>query len=209
MSPVKRHWIELAAAILTGLGHLVVVEGLGIRFGYMAAAIAGWTAYIVWRLIQSPALAREWRLLGGNLKAHAGLFGFCAVAGAALLGLGRWLNGPLPWKTIAILLAAYPLWGILQQFMLQTFVSRTLARILPLPAAILLASIGFGLVHAPDWPLAGLCALAGLAWVTLYHRGANVLALGVCHGWLGTLAYVALLGRDPIRDYLGPILGSA
>lgn len=200
-----RHWLEFAAAVLTGIAHLVFAEWLGHRGPYLIAAIGGWTAYIVWRLVKEPSLVKEWRIWRGTGAATRWLAAFGLVGAGALLSAGMWLHDALPWKTIGLLALAYPIWGLIQQFLLHTFVTRPLSRSASAVATVLVTSLMFGAVHAPDWPLAGMCLVAGVAWTIFYLRGASVVALGLCHGILGTLAYVAVLGRDPVAEYLMPL----
>ena len=57
------------------------------------------------------------------------------------------------------------------------------------------AVLGYDLGNAP---LTGLTFVGGLVWSALFVRHPNVLALGISHGILATLAYPLLLGTNPL-----------
>ena len=63
---------------------------------------------------------------------------------------------------------------------------------------VLITALLFGAVHLPDVPLALLCTLAGAFWTVCFLRVPNLLPLALAHGWIGTLTYAWLLGRDPL-----------
>jgi uncharacterized protein len=92
----------------------------------------------------------------------------------------------------------YPVWSFIQQFVLQALVASNLERLgLARAAVVPIAAALFGLAHLPDWPLAALCAVVGLAWTALYLRWRQLPLLALTHAWLGALAYYWVLQRDP------------
>ena len=105
------------------------------------------------------------------------------------------------------LLALYPVWGLVQQFLIQALVVGNLHDGVPaLRSAWKLAPIGAALFSAAHWPDLTLMAatfLLGLAFTPLYLRVRNLWPLGVYHGWLGVLAYYWVLGRDPWTELFG------
>jgi len=64
------------------------------------------------------------------------------------------------------------------------------------------AAVLFGLIHAPDWILAGLCTVAGAVWTLLFLRTPNLVPLALSHGWLGALVYYWVLECDPLSELL-------
>ena len=69
-------------------------------------------------------------------------------------------------------------------------------------AIVPVASLLFGAAHLPDWPLAALCAAAGVAWTAIYLRRRHLPLRALSHARLGTLAYYWVLGRDPWGEML-------
>ena len=51
--------------------------------------------------------------------------------------------------------------------------------------------------------LMGATAALALLFTPIYLRQKHVIPLGLCHGWLGVLAYYWLLGRDPWVELFG------
>jgi uncharacterized protein len=106
----------------------------------------------------------------------------------------------LHWHMLPLALL-YPIWGIVQQFMIQGLVVANLAGAVRSRAAItLIAAMLFGLVHFPDLELSAATFLLGLAFSAIYLRWQNLWPLGLYHGWLGVLMYFLVLGKDPWVD---------
>jgi membrane protease YdiL (CAAX protease family) len=185
--------------LATGGLFLVFENVLHLKLPFLAAAAIGWTVYLVRRLLRDRRLAAEWGLRVDNLPSAAPpILGFFGVGVAGLfawhLGAG---GGGLP-RGAWILFLLYPIWAFLQQFVLQAIVASNLERLgLARAAVVPIAAALFGLAHAPDWPLAAICAAAGLAWTWIYLRRRHLPLLALTHAWLGALAYSWVLRRDP------------
>jgi membrane protease YdiL (CAAX protease family) len=89
-------------------------------------------------------------------------------------------------------------WSFLQQFVLQALIASNLEKLGWARAAVVpVAALLFGVAHLPDWPLAALCAVAGVAWTAIYLRSRHLPLLALTHAWLGALAFYWVLQRDP------------
>lgn len=194
----RRDRFEVAAALSTGLGHLATAA-LGLSVVFVPLALVGWAAYLGRRLRHEEA--REAMGLGRSGLAGAsramGALGGLALVGMALWG---WRQGRLVWTPSWIpLLALYPVWGVVQQTLVQGLVVRHLADRWPERGGLLVVAgaVLFGLVHVPSWDLAALTFAFGLAATPVYLRWRSVWPLGLAHGWLGAAAYLWVLGRDP------------
>ncbi len=194
---------ELAMLALLGAANVVSeLVGAG-KAAVVAVGTAAWLAWVVVRLKREPGLLRRLGFRADNLgpaavAVLAVTVPSAAVIAAVALALG---NFPPP-ETILAVLAVYPVWGIVQQLLLDAVLDRHLRALLPDPVALLAAAALFAASHAPDLPLVGLTFVAGLAWVWIYRRRPNLWALGVGHGVLGTLVYYGILGRDPLAFLL-------
>src|SRR5262249_19674259 len=102
-----------------------------------------------------------------------------------------------------ILALLYPVWGLVQQLLVQAMVVRNLTPVLSLPLVVAIAAVLFGLVHLPDMELALATALLGGIFTLIFTRWRNVWALGICHGLLGVFFYFWVLGRDPWLEIMG------
>lgn len=126
------------------------------------------------------------------------------IGGAVLIVIG-YLNGSLHVKPgFRTRLVLLPLWGLIQQYILQAFIYRRLRFILVdehLPKneqtrrawlAVFLTATLFSLVHAPNLELMALALLGGLVWSWVYERARNLLALGLSHALISALVMLSL-----------------
>lgn len=203
----QRQRLEIGALLLTAAAHLACFTNAQLRPIYLVGAVGGWAAYGLWTATRHPDVVRDWGFTRANLLAcarpTAALVGFAAVV-MALIGAAQGQLDPV-W-TLPVTLLLYPLWGLVQQWLVQGVLVRAMA-CLPgrasHPVAItLVAATAFGLVH---WPYPALMVATvglGLVATPLYLRHRNLWPLGVAHGWLGALLYHWVLGRNPLLEML-------
>lgn len=202
------NWYEVGAVLVTAGAHLVCTHLLDQAAVFVFAASALWLGYAVARTRREPGVLTRWGFTRRNLGpalADTSVFAGGAFLGiAALAGMGGTLR--LPWSLLPLMLL-YPLWGLVQQFLVQALVAANLARLpgaagspwtVTPPCALL-----FGLVHLPQLDLALATGVLGLVFTPIYLRYRNLWPLGLCHGWLGALTYVWILERDPWREMFG------
>jgi len=200
----RRRAAELALVIGCGVGNLAFENVLHAKTAFTIAAAAVWTGYVAWRWREDPGVLRAWGLRLDNLAAAAKVA--LAITLPALIvcvgyayAVGNFPPPPGFW----IILLVYPIWGVAQQFLLNSVLTRDLDAVLPAWAATLLAAALFSLSHAPDLPVMALTLPAGAVWVLVYRRWPNLWALGIAHGVIGTVVFYGVLGRDPTALLLG------
>jgi hypothetical protein len=201
----RRALWEIAAVILTGATFLVFENLLKLKLPFLIGCTLLWTSYLIWRITRDRAVLLDWGLRRDTLKPATAWCLSLFVLVAAGLAAYRWWAG---WRslpvTALIVLALYPAWGFIQQFVVQALIAGNLRRLGVSPAVIVpVAAALFGLAHWPDWQLVGLCAAVGLAWTTIFLRAPNLLPLAFTHAWLGTLTYYWVIGRDPWLEMFG------
>ena len=112
----------------------------------------------------------------------------------------------LNWNVVPILLL-YPIWGILQQFIVLGIFGRNLKDLkggkLSFFWVVLLTSIMFSIVHFPFPILVIGTFFLALVYTTLYLKGRNLLVLGIYHGWLAAFFFYCILERDPWVEAFG------
>jgi hypothetical protein len=200
----RRAWGEIGAVLLTGALFLVFENILHLKLQFLIPCIAAWTLYLGVRMAKDRTAAAEWGLRVDNLKSAAPpILGVFAVGVAALFALRLAIGGrPVP-RDAWVLFLLYPVWSLIQQFVLQALLAANLERLGVARAVIVpVAALLFGAAHMPDWPLAALCASAGVAWTAIYLSRRHLPLLALSHAWLGTLAYYWVLGRDPWGEWL-------
>jgi len=210
------NWVEIAAISAIYLAALWILgprlaTGRVAAGAFWALAIAGF-AYALWL---SPRWHRDppaWRGWGGPAPdgGRPGAFraawpGYAAATlgmAVALLAVTAWLKpgsfADLRWKAIAVKLATYVFFGIVQGMYFFGFLMSRLRGALPAAdgpggaarhrSVVALATAGiFALYHAPNAPLMGVALPAGFAWAWLYYRRPNLLLHGISHAVVGTL----------------------
>ena len=123
-----------------------------------------------------------------------------AIAVGLLLLIG-WSNssirfdGNLPFKLVSL-----PLWGLLQQFILQSFIYRRIRMITRSRAlALICASALFALVHLPNPTLTVLTFIGAIVWSSVFERAPNIYPLAVSHA-LASLTVMSTLPTSMLRS---------
>jgi hypothetical protein len=194
----RRATLEIAAVALTAALHFVFYDVLPGRGIFIVATVAAWTTYLAVRIRHAPELKREYGLSRHALKQSMLAAAVVFVVGGAIclsvaLGRGQTLFAP----SMVILAFLYPLWGLLQQLLVQAMVVRNLAPRVARPLVVVIAGLLFGVVHLPHVLLAASTAILGSVFTVIFLRWPSVWALGLCHGWLGVLFYFWVLQRNP------------
>jgi len=192
---------EIAAVISTGAVYLVFENALNLKLPFLVVCVLGWGIY-AGRRLRDPQTRRDWGIRSDTLAPSAIACGiFYGVVAGAILAWRAWKGWIEIPPSTAIVFLVYPVWGLCQQFFVQSLVAGNLDRIgVPRLAIVPVAAILFGLAHWPDWELMGLCAGAGLAWTSIFLRFPNLIPIALTHAWLGTLTYLMVLERNPLRE---------
>ncbi len=197
--------LEIAAVLLTGAGKFIFMDGLGAKLPFIVGAILAWAAYVYYRHRRQPGILAYWGFRTDNFRtSFLGLLPLATVAVLVFAGVG-YATGKLvlSWHLLPVLLL-YPLWGVIQQFLVVGLVAGNLRdferRRLPPAAVTASTAILFAAVHWPARLLVASTFVLALVYVTLYLRRRNLWALGIYHGWLGGFFYFLVLGRDPWQE---------
>ncbi len=201
--------LEVAAVLAAGLGFLVLPKppaAVAPLAGFIVVTMAAAGAWLVWRVRREPALIARWGLdptvgRGPLLRVLLPL-GAVAVVGSAAVAVaaGRSLLVPYLWLSLLV----YPVWGLVQQWLVQALVVDNLRVLTGLSrgAACVLGGVGFGLLHVEHPLLVLATAGLGAVYVLLFQRWRNLWPLGVAHGWLGSVFYPWVLGRNPLAELI-------
>ena len=204
-----RQAAEIGAVVLTGVGQLVATSQDASAL-YIPAVIVGWGGYVGYRTATEPGFLRDAGFSGrnaGRAWRDATLVSLGALGGMAAVGAAR---GTLGTNGLLVpLLVAYPAWGLTQQFLVQSMLTRNLAAA-GLPPAVVtpISAVAFGSVHVPNWDLTATTTFVGAAFTHLYQRDENLWPLGVYHGALGAFVYVWVLDRKSWDEVLNGPSGS-
>lgn len=203
-------WGEVTAVVITGVLHLVC-KPLGFQGVYIVGAISFWIGFVLLTARERPAVLGEWGFRKDNVReaflASAAIF----VPVLLLMGLLARVRGTLAVSpSLAIMLLLYPAWGLVQQFLVQSLLITNLAKgpLRSHPSArMAFGGILFSFVHVGNLYLVLATAILGALFVWLFSKYGNLWPLGLFHGWLASLFYRWFLGRDPLTEIFGTILG--
>ncbi|WP_426663676.1 CPBP family glutamic-type intramembrane protease [Rhodanobacter aciditrophus] len=185
--PPQRRWLE-PAACLAGPLWLVIGLQLGLRLSVPGLLVfAGallFAAQAEWR--QRPG---GWRWLG-DWRAWSMPFALLPLALLLVANGGGHFRAPATGH-----LLTYPLWAILQQWLMLAVVLRRLEGTRLQPAlAVLLTALAFALMHTPNGTLMQLCLLAELWWAWCFRRSRALLPVAAAHAACALLVEAGLAG---------------
>lgn len=199
-------WIEFVAVAATGVLHLVF-QSLGAKGLFIGLASVSWMSYVMWRVRQDSSLWAKWGFHTKNLSSAFVWPTVVFVVGVVLMAWYAMAHGRDLWLAhIFVLLLLYPLWGILQQFLVQALGVANLMALFPKQGWMVAMPVGivlFSVIHFPNGLLMIATGLMAGLFIPCYLRDRNLWPLGLYHGWLGTFFYLWVLGRDPWMDIFG------
>ena len=202
----RRSFLEVSAVALTAALQFLFYDLLPGRGPFILATLIGWVTYIAVRIRRRPESLAEFGLSRNGLATSAATAAVILLVGAVVCWIVGSRRGSLNVSRNMLWTALlYPVWGILQQTLVQGVAVRNLARALPKPAVVVIAGLLFGAIHLPHVALAGATAVLGGVFTVVFLRTRNVWPLGVCHGWLGVLFYYWVLGRDPWLELVAQV----
>ncbi len=203
----RRAALELGAlAGLTGL-YLGLLPrrppGLDVALALVAVGLVAWQARAE---LAAPAAGgrgrdgRATRLLVGATMAVLVLF---ALYGAwvAFGARQRWADVlvRLGRPRFFLALALYVPWALVQQTLLQVYLLGRWRALLPAarPGGLaVLNGLAYGAVHLPEWDLALLTAIGGVAWSATYDRDRRLRPIACSHAALGAAFSYWVADRD-------------
>jgi membrane protease YdiL (CAAX protease family) len=203
-----RRKTEIVAVLMTATGKFIFMDWLQWKLPFILIAILGWSTYVLARQRKAPTIMKYWGFRLDNVRQILKIllpFGITAVVMFAVIGI--YLDTiNITWHIIPILLL-YPIWGIVQQFLVISMVAGNLKdlhqRKFPELVIIFVTALLFGVLHYPFfWLIVGTFVLA-LFYGYVYLKVRNVYVMGIFHGWLGALFFYTVVGRDPFVEVFG------
>ncbi len=206
---MRQRRLELAGVLVTAVIFVVLPKPPASVWpiaAFIVGCITAWSSYLALQVWRDPRLLDRWGLRAGNelqplLGVVAPLLAVSVAAGAVVAlirGKPLWAD----WLWLSLLL--YPLWGVVQQWLVQALVVDNVRALLgwSLPACMALGGLGFGIIHLEHPLLVAATGVLGAVYVALFQRYRNLWPLGVCHGWLGSLFYPWVLDRNPLAEII-------
>ena len=209
--PNKIRAFEIFAVVLTAIGKLVFMDFLKWRLLFITTAIIFWGGYVIYQSRKNPGITKYWGFRSDNfMKVVRTILPFGAASVAVFICIGFYQDTiNITWHIIPILIL-YPIWGIIQQFLLIALTAGNLYDFknskIPKSIIIVITAILFGLIHYPFvWLIVGTFIIA-IFYGVIYLKQRNIFALGIFHGWLGGLFFYTVENRDPFIETFGRLL---
>lgn len=207
----KTRVIEIIAVLLTGAGKFIFMDWLNWRAFYVVGACLFWIGFVVYRYRKDKNILEHWGFTKTNFKStFLFLLPFGLLSVAMFFGIGHYFGTIMLNKNIIPILLLYPIWGVIQQFIVVALVAGNLRDMENLNisdfAIVVLTSLVFAAVHFPFLTLVGGTFLLALVYTTIYLRKKNLFALGLYHGWLGAFYFYTIVGRDPWAEVFGVLM---
>ena len=201
LNPDKVKWFEISALVATGGLKFLLMDWLDLRAAYIAGICLFWLTYIYIKYRKDPSVIILWGIQKKNFKTtFLFLLPFATVFMAGI-GIYGYLSEAILWNWhILPIFMLYPVWGLIQQFMVAGLVSGNLKSIKNPQFSnyqiILLTSSLFSLVHYPDGFLMLFTFMMQWVFTTAFLRWKNIWPLGIYHGWIATFLLYYVLERD-------------
>ena len=201
----KIRLLEVLAVVLTGVGKFIFMDYLDWRLSFVLTAIMFWTFYVLYRYKKNKEILKDWGFRFDNFKQVLILvlpFTIVSILSFFVIGsFQRTIN--LTWHIIPLLIT-YPIWGVIQQFLIIGLFAGNLNDLksikLKKSSIIIITALFFSVVHYPSfWLIIGTLILA-LFYSYVYLKAKNIYVLGLLHGWLGALFYYTVVNQDPFAD---------
>jgi uncharacterized protein len=193
--------LALGAATTTAIAHLGMRK-VGASPIFIIGACLFWIGFVVVKWKRDPTILRVWGFRIDNIKQASKIPALFFAISAFALAMIAVVRGTfsLP-SQLPLLLLLYPIWGVIQQFLVLAIVVGNLSYIPALRnRTVWLTVLGamiFGGIHLPNLILTTGTTLLALLYVPLYLKYRNLWPLGVVHGWIGSLFYLWALGINP------------
>jgi len=186
---------EWIAASVVGGSRLIVVIPITLAFAFM----------IVSHWLRNETLRDLGFRFDNFLQAGLLLLLPMAVTAILCVVLGRWFGGQTnfqAWHAGTPLIGQLPLgfgWGLVQQYVLQSFINRRAQLVLGRGwLSVLLVAAVFSALHLPNVWLVVATFAGGAVWAVVYQRAPNIFALAVSHS-LMTWVIVATLPASALH----------
>ena len=187
--------IEILSAITTGL--IFIYLGHQYHKEYIIITSIIWISYI---LFSTQQKRDYWGITTKNIYKAFLLPTQLFMVGLFYIILNAKTTHHTKTAHLIATLFIYPLWGLLQQFLVQSMIIKNLPQ-LNIILTIIIGGCLFSIIHIHTPFLLLPTFLLGCAWTYCYIKNNNIIPLGIYHGVLATLYFHYILNQN-ITFYL-------
>ena len=198
---MTRATVEILAVVMTGLLNIIAYPQYYLLYIVLMGGV--WGTYLIHSIYNGryglPTKQTEdaWKYTTGVAVLILGI--------AVLFVVRRWIpiRNPTFWRApfFWLVLLIYPLFGVLQQYIVQGMLTRNLERVSVASKYRTLCIIGivtllFAIAHCYDIELAKASAVLGVVSTWIYLKTHDIVPIGIFHGIFASVYYYAVMGRD-------------
>jgi len=194
----NRRYLEIIAVMLTGVGKIVFTNFLNQKLIFVVVTVLFWAGYIIIRISANKDLIKYWGLSRSNIHATLKIAGTIGIIFIILfIFYGILISDAQPGWSILLILLTYPIWGMIQQFLVMSLFAGNLRDLKGVKinyyVILVVTGILFSMVHYPSVPLIVATFVMAIFYAIIFLKYRNIIPLGFFHGILGGLFYL-----DPV-----------
>lgn len=200
---------ECLCVLFTGIGKVVFINILDFRLPFIITSCLLWFAYALVKWNNRKKLKADIAKSSekGFTYTMKELLPYAFVLFLVFVSFGLLTKRSVVDHTIIYILLLYPVWGILQQYLVLGIFGKNLKILLGSLysdwVVVLITAVLFSIVHYPSLILIGATFFLAIVYVSLFLRGRSMLAMGVYHGWLAAFFFYFVLERNPWLEAFG------
>ena len=205
---MTRARVEILAVVMTGLLNIIAYPRYYLL--YIALIGGGWGTYLIYSIYNGryglstkktkktkDAIFSAWKYTTGVAVLILGIAVLFVVRGWLPIRNPTFWRAPFFW----LVLLTYPIFGVLQQYIVQGMLTRNLERVSVASKYRTLCIIGvvallFTIAHCYDIELAKTSAVLGVVSTWIYLKTHDIMPIGIFHGVFAAVYYYAVMGRD-------------
>jgi hypothetical protein len=210
LKEIKNKYVELSAIAVTAILKFILMDWLNQKGVYIAGVCIFWLFYIRYRQTTNRFILKYWGFKGEHFKTVLSfLIPLVLIIALLSIAYSYYRNGwNFSWHIIPILLL-YPVWGIIQQYLMLGIISHNLIALLKMSVrkyvVIFFVSTLFALIHYPNPLLMLLTFWMEVLFIWIYLKWRNLWAIGIAHGWMGTFLLYYVMERDLWVELFSPV----
>jgi hypothetical protein len=199
---IKKDLIEILIFLVFLVLYVFFRKELSGKYYFIIPAIIVCGIFLLWDYRADKDVLKTYGIRTDNLKeASKRTAAFFVPMVIVILVIFPFTDNPKPPPYFYFTIFLYPLWGLAQQFMFQSFFHSRLLKLSVGPWGVLICTLVFTFVHWNSQKLRIFALIGGLFFSYSFYRCPNVLPLGIAHGILGAMIYYLLLGKDPLKHF--------
>jgi len=202
-----REYIEVIAVFITGILKFIFLNILQMRAIYIISICLCWFLYVYFKYRSNPKILEYWGFRSENFKSSVIFILPFTIFSIIVFTLYAILKNTDIFNIhILPIFILYPLWGLIQQFIMIGIIFQTLKnsrkiKLTENQTIMIICSI-FSIVHFPYLWLMIFTFFMEYLFVKVFLKYRNIWAIGLHHGWIATFLLFYGQNRDLFEEMI-------